>query len=82
MAASKNSRLAERREPRMDRTVLRIFNSFAEADQADREYSWSRTRAQRMRQAERLRQFNFRYGQGRPLPRFQRVLEIVELHGG
>jgi hypothetical protein len=65
----------------MDRSAMRVFSSFEEADQADREYWWSRTPAERLRALERLRQLNYGYGKGRPLPRFQRVLKIAKLGG-
>jgi hypothetical protein len=53
--------------------------AFAEADQRDREYWWSRTPAERMRELERLRQLNYGYGQGKPLPRFQRILRVAQM---
>ncbi len=61
--------------------TLETFDSFAEADQADREYWWSRTPAQRLRALEELRQLNYGYGKGKPLPRFERVLRVVQLGG-
>lgn len=65
--------------PKLNRAALRVFDSFEEADRHDREYWWSRTPAERLRELERLRRFNYAYGDGRPLPRFQRVLRVVEL---
>jgi hypothetical protein len=59
-----------------------MFASFEEADRAEREYWWSRTPAERLRELERLRQLNYGYGQGRPLPRLQRVLKVAELGRG
>lgn len=64
------------------RQMLRVYDSFADADQADREYWWSKTPAQRLRECERLRQLNYGYGKGQPLPRFQSVLRVVELATG
>jgi hypothetical protein len=69
-----------RREPRFV-PEMRVFDSFAEADRADLEYWASKTPAARMRELERLRQINYGYGQGKPLPRFQRVLRVIELGG-
>ena len=60
---------------------MRVFNSFAEADQADLDFWRSKTPAARLRECERLRQFNYNYGQGKPLPRFQRILRVIELGG-
>jgi len=64
---------------RLDTTTVRTFESFEDAERAEREYWWSRTPAQRLRELERLRQINYGYGQGRPLPRFQRILRVVSL---
>lgn len=61
---------------------IREYKSFAEADQADREYWWSMRPIERLRELERLRQFNYNYGNGKPLPRFQRTLRVVELGEG
>lgn len=61
--------------------TLKTFDTFAEADQADREYWWSQTPAFRLRALEELRQLNYGYGKGKPLPRFERVLRVVELGG-
>jgi hypothetical protein len=64
---------------KMRRNHLRAFSSCADADKADREYWWSRTGAERLRELERLRQLNYGYGQGKPLPRFQRVFRIAKM---
>jgi hypothetical protein len=64
------------------RMTLVAFASPADADRADREYWWSRTPAARLRELERLRQINYGYGQGRPLPRFQSVLRVADLREG
>lgn len=66
---------------RMRRNVLRQFDSTEQAEQADREYWWAQTPAYRLRALERLRQRNYGYGQGQPLPRFQRTIRIIELGG-
>jgi hypothetical protein len=59
--------------------TMRVFNSMQEADDYDRKYWWAQTPAARLRAAERLRQLNYGYGKGRPLPRFQRTLRVIEL---
>jgi hypothetical protein len=63
----------------MRRNEIRVFNSFAEADQADWEYWWSRTPAERMRALEKLRQFNYDYGRGKPLPKFEPIVRVLKL---
>jgi hypothetical protein len=68
-----------RKWPRMDRKHFVVASSFEEADQMDREYWWSLTPIERMRALELARQVAFNYGPGKPLPRFQRVFEVVEL---
>jgi len=60
---------------------LKVFESMAEADEAERRYWWSRSPAQRMRELERLRQLNWGYGKGKPTPRFQRTIRVTELGG-
>ena len=60
---------------------LKVFDSMADADEADRQYSWSRSPAQRMRELERLRQLNWGYGKGKPTPRLQRIIRVTELGG-
>jgi hypothetical protein len=50
-----------------------------EADEAERRYWWSRSPAERLRELERLRQLNWGYGNGKPLPRFQRTLRIANM---
>ena len=82
MAKKPKKRSAKRPagEPRFV-PVMRVFDSFAEADEADLKYWRSKTPAARMRELERLRQINYGYGQGKPIPRFQRVLRVIELGG-
>ena len=58
---------------------LRTFDSMADADKADREYWWSRSPAQRMRELERLRQLNWGYGKGKSYPRFEPTIRIVDM---
>ena len=66
---------------KLDRTKVQSFDSFEAADQADREYWWSRSPQERMRALEQLREMNYGYGEGKPRPKFQRVLTVVELRG-
>ena len=61
-------------EHRVNRSAFTVFNSFAEADAANRAYWHSRTPDERVRHAEYLRRLN--YGSRATEP-FQRVLEIV-----
>jgi len=61
-------------ETRIDRSTFKIFNSFAEADAADRAYWHSRTPEERVRHAQYSRQLI--YG-SRATARLQRVLEVV-----
>jgi hypothetical protein len=63
---------------KVDRSAFSIVHSFEEADQLDRAYSWSKTPEQRMQALEFNRQVAFGYGNGKPFPRFSRVLEIVK----
>ena len=61
-------------EPRIDRSAFSVFNSFAEADAADKAYWLSLTPEERVRHMEFLRRIN--YG-ARATERLQRVFEIV-----
>ena len=61
---------------------MRAYDSHAAADEADRAYWLAQTPAARLRELERLRRLNFGYGEGRPLPRFQRILKVAELGEG
>ena len=65
--------------PRLDRTAVSTVSSFEEADRLDRAYWWSRTPLERLQALELSRQVAYGYGNGKPVPRFQRVLEIAEL---
>jgi len=58
---------------------LVVYKTSEEADAAEREYWLSRTPRQRMQALEQLRQMNFNYGPGKPRPKFQRVLRVLEL---
>ena len=62
----------------IDRTAVSVASSFEEADRLDREYWWSLTPEARLRALEFSRQVAYGYGNGKPFPRFQRVLEIAE----
>ena len=64
--------------PRRKWTV-EVFNSFADADEADRKYWLSRTTRQRMQALEQLRQMNFGYGPGKPKLKFQRTFRAFKL---
>jgi hypothetical protein len=63
------------------RLSLVSFDSMAAADEHDRAKWLAKTPYARLRELERLRQLNYGYGQGKPLPRFQRVLRVTELGG-
>jgi hypothetical protein len=45
----------------------------------DREYWWSQTLEKRLRELERLRQLNYGYGNGKPLPKFERILRVADM---
>jgi hypothetical protein len=64
-----------------DPSVMSVVDSFADADRQDREFWLSRTPLERMQALEMLREQNFGYGQGKPIPAFQRILNIVEFRG-
>ena len=68
------SKQTDTSEPRIDRSAVSVFNSFAEADAADDAYWHSRTPQERVRHTEFLRRLNYGY---RATERLQRVLEIV-----
>jgi hypothetical protein len=65
--------------PRLDRSAISTADSFEEADRLDREDWWTKTPLQRMQALELVRQVAYGYGPGKPLPRFQRVLEVAQL---
>lgn len=64
----------ETEQPRLDRSVVRVFSSHAEADAADKAYWLSRTPHERLRHMEILRRMN--YGP-RAIARLQRILEFA-----
>jgi len=68
------SKQTDTEEPRLDRSAFSVFNSFAEADAADRAYWFSRTPQERVSYMEYLRRINYGARATEPL---QRVLEIV-----
>jgi hypothetical protein len=61
-------------QPRLDRSVVRVFSSHAEADAADKAYWLSRSPHERLRHMEILRRMN--YGP-RASARLQRILEFA-----
>jgi hypothetical protein len=67
---------------RKNRSGLAVFQNMSETDRAEAHYWFVRTPAARLRELERLRQFNYGYGQGKPLSRFQRTLKISKLGKG
>jgi len=61
---------------KLDKTVVRVFSSFEEADAADRAYWHSRTPEERLLAAEMMRQSA--YGYNPATARLQRVFEITQ----
>jgi hypothetical protein len=64
---------------KFDKTIVRSFHSFEDADNADRETWWSRTPLERMQALEFIRQLNYGYAGNKPGPKLQRVFRIAEL---
>jgi hypothetical protein len=65
--------------PRADWDV-QVFHSFAEADEADRQYWRSKTPEERMEALEQIRGMAWGYDpNAQTRPEFQRVIEIVKL---
>ncbi len=60
----------------IDRSAVQVFESFEEADRADRIERWSMKHDERLSMLEHLRK-NY-YPDGKTAPRLQRVLESVE----
>ncbi len=60
----------------MDKTQIRVFSSFAESDEVDREYWQSKSPAERLEALELMRQSAYGYDDS-TTSRLQRVLEIV-----
>jgi len=65
---------------RRSRATIEVM-TMAESDAGNHAYWQAQTPAARLRELERLRQLNYGYGQGKPLPRLQRILKISELGG-
>jgi hypothetical protein len=65
------------RNIKVERAEIKVFGSFAEADEADRQYWHSRTPDERLLALELMRQsaYGYEYSTSR---RLQRVLEIIE----
>ena len=65
-------------EVRIDRTTFQVFSSFAEADEADRQYWHSRTPLERLEALELMRQSAYGY-QDPTASRLERVFEVARL---
>ena len=66
---------------RLDRSVVRVFSSFEEADRHDRGFWLSRTPVERMQALEHIRQLAWGYSNDKPRPQFSRVVAVAELRG-
>lgn len=75
MLKSKQDRLRRQRR----NWPIRVFNTMEEADQYDREQSWSMTPAGRLRNCERLRKLLFGYSKSSPLPPFPRTIRVTKM---
>lgn len=64
---------------KVERTEIKVFGSFAEADEADRRYWHSRTPDERLLALELMRQsaYGYEYSTSR---RLQRVLEMITVN--
>jgi hypothetical protein len=60
----------------MMKNVIEIFDSFEQADAAERKERWAMQPAQRLVILEQLRLL--KYPDGKTAPRLQRLLEVVE----
>ena len=58
------------------KSVVEIFDSFEEADHAERKERWAMKPAQRLDILEQLRLL--KYPDGKTAPRLQRLLEVIE----
>lgn len=67
---------------RIDRTAVRTFASFDEADRADRAFWLSRTPEERMRALEHVRQLAWGYSDADPQPRLPRTVGAIQLRAG
>ncbi|MBC8109095.1 MAG: hypothetical protein H7Z14_21090 [Anaerolineae bacterium] len=68
----------EDRLTKFDRSVVRVYNSFEDADQADREFWWSRTPVERLIALEHIRGLAWGYDAENP-PRLPRSPELLQL---
>lgn len=64
------------RDIKIDKTAFRVFSSFEEADESDREHWRNATPDERLLALELMRQSAYGYTDP-ATPRLQRVLEIV-----
>lgn len=64
-------------DAKIDKTVIRVYSSFEEADEDDRKYWQSRSPEERLAAIELMRQSAYGYDDS-TTPRLQRVLEIVK----
>jgi hypothetical protein len=75
-----------RKKPKLQkrpRWTMEVFNSFAEADEADRKFWRAKTPLERMQALERIRGIAWGYdSDAKARPQFQKVVEIVELRTG
>jgi len=67
----------ELKNVRLDKTALKVFHTFAEAEADERAYWHSRTPQQRLSAMELMRQSAYGYDAS-ATPRLQRVLEIAQ----
>ena len=73
----------ERDLTQFDKTAFMTYNSFEEADQADRDYWRSRTPQERLIALEHIRALNYGYADdAQPRPEFQRLYRSHELRAG
>ncbi len=63
-----------------DKTAVRMFTSFKDAEQVDREYWLSRTPEERMKALEHIRQLAWGYDE-ESRPEFQRLDRVFQLRG-
>lgn len=65
------------KEVKLNKREIRVFSTFEEADNADKNYWHSKTPAERLEALELMRQSAYGY-EDATAGRLQRVLEIVE----
>lgn len=68
-----------RSKPKSKRSVRSVAPSPGEAAAYDREYWLSRTPQERMQALEELRKITYGYGNGKPYPKFEKVIEILRI---